>query len=272
MEGLEEDYERLVNELKAATVSALLSLLECVDDNYIPNRMLAALDISVLLDNMNHLLRTYSPDVFLSLKAQMEAGALHLQLPKHLPPNFWDVTPLEVFDEVELLLDPARREEADRQEERRHDAEEVTHSPLPLPPHPLMFPCPRNITGVTRVGALYRAHPDAHSLLVSAPPQQGVPDTIGHSPTESPQPRVPCIGHSPTGSPGQSGFPQPGVPDTFRLPERALGFRYALAQNRPASKFHPVFCLTPHRGALPGPPAARPVVAPSNPPLRPVPP
>ena len=47
------EYQKLINELKAATATTLTSLLECVDQPYIPERMLVSLDSNRLIDNMN---------------------------------------------------------------------------------------------------------------------------------------------------------------------------------------------------------------------------
>ena len=52
-----EEYQRQINDLKSATATTLLSLLECVDHPYIPERMLASLDSNRLIDNMNGLLK-----------------------------------------------------------------------------------------------------------------------------------------------------------------------------------------------------------------------
>lgn len=54
-------YEKNINRLKAAAVTSLLSILECVDTPYIPERLLAALDTDALIKNMNHLLCFYDP-------------------------------------------------------------------------------------------------------------------------------------------------------------------------------------------------------------------
>jgi len=50
-----------VNHLKAATITCLLSLLECVDEPYIPGRMLETLGPEALRLNMNNLLLRYNP-------------------------------------------------------------------------------------------------------------------------------------------------------------------------------------------------------------------
>ena len=51
------EYQHQINDLKSATATTLLSLLECVDHPYIPERMLASLDSDRLIDNMNGLLK-----------------------------------------------------------------------------------------------------------------------------------------------------------------------------------------------------------------------
>jgi hypothetical protein len=54
-------YSKNINRLKAAVVSLLVSLLECVDSPYIPERMLASLDSYALISNINGLLAMYNP-------------------------------------------------------------------------------------------------------------------------------------------------------------------------------------------------------------------
>jgi hypothetical protein len=87
------NFGRMVNKLKASTVTALLSMLECVDDRYIPERMLASLDTVQLIDNMNQLLRVYNPALLSSLKQRNDAGEIALHIPKHLARDFWDFAP-----------------------------------------------------------------------------------------------------------------------------------------------------------------------------------
>jgi len=56
-------YEAGVYQLKAATITCLLALLECVDEPYIPGRMLETLGHQPLRVNMNNLLLKYNPDL-----------------------------------------------------------------------------------------------------------------------------------------------------------------------------------------------------------------
>ena len=125
VEGLDVDYEQLVNELKAATVGALLSLLECVNDNYIPDRMLASLNISVLIDNMNFYLGTYNPDKLLEMKKQLDNGEVQVHNRKQLQ-DLLDSLPARC-EEAEAPLDESRGggADADADEERRESAEQV---------------------------------------------------------------------------------------------------------------------------------------------------
>ena len=90
-------YQGAINELKAATATTLLSLLECVDQPYIPERMLASLDSNRLIDNMNGLLKLYNPWLLLKLRDQHEAGEIQLNVSKHMDGPF-DVS-LETMEE-----------------------------------------------------------------------------------------------------------------------------------------------------------------------------
>ena len=58
-------YPPAISVLKSSTITCLLSLLECVDEPYIPGRMLETLDSGALRDNMNNLLLKYSPELVL---------------------------------------------------------------------------------------------------------------------------------------------------------------------------------------------------------------
>jgi hypothetical protein len=123
VEGLEVDYEQLVNELKAATVGALLSLLECVNDNYIPDRMLASLNMSILIDNMNFYLASYNPDKLLEMKRQLENKEVAVHNQKQLL-DMLDALPAPC-EESGALVGDSWREEAAGDEERRESAEQV---------------------------------------------------------------------------------------------------------------------------------------------------
>jgi hypothetical protein len=71
-------YQEGVHALKAATITCLLSLLECVDDPYIPERMLATLGDDPLRLNMNALVLHYNPDLVKRLRSNGE-----IDEPKH---------------------------------------------------------------------------------------------------------------------------------------------------------------------------------------------
>eukprot|EP00960_Hanusia_phi_P010731 315333-Hanusia_phi.AAC.3 len=87
----DEEYEKNIYKLKAATATVLLALLECVDSSYIPERMLASLNADNLIDNMNLLLRTYNPSRLRNLKALHDREKTQLCIPKHLDHSFWDL-------------------------------------------------------------------------------------------------------------------------------------------------------------------------------------
>ena len=78
-------YQRAINELKAATATALLSLLECVNQPYIPERMQASLNFEKLIDNMNGLLKFYNPYLLMKLKDQHESGTTCAGFPVRAP-------------------------------------------------------------------------------------------------------------------------------------------------------------------------------------------
>ena len=63
---------RGLHQLKAATITVLLSLLECVDEPYIPGRMLETLGDEPLRTNMNALLVEYNPELVADLRARGE--------------------------------------------------------------------------------------------------------------------------------------------------------------------------------------------------------
>ena len=56
MEETVRKYPPVIYTLKANTITCLLSLLECVDEPYIPGRMLETLIGEALRENMNNLL------------------------------------------------------------------------------------------------------------------------------------------------------------------------------------------------------------------------
>ena len=88
------EYQKQINELKAATATTLLSLLECVDQPYIPERMLVSLDSNRLIDNMNGLLKLYDPLLLIQLKDRHESGEFPLTISKHV------LNPFEVLEET----------------------------------------------------------------------------------------------------------------------------------------------------------------------------
>ena len=63
-------YSKNINGLKAAVVNVLVSILECVDSPYIPERMLASLDSTALISNINGLLPTYNPSLAMEKMAK----------------------------------------------------------------------------------------------------------------------------------------------------------------------------------------------------------
>jgi len=98
-------------------------MLECIDDKYIPERMLASLDGSQLIDNMNRLMRTYDPVLLASIKQKSDTGEIApLHIPKNLPDDFWlledDIEPPSLWGigGGDLLAeeDQARRKDAEK--------------------------------------------------------------------------------------------------------------------------------------------------------------
>jgi hypothetical protein len=65
MEEAVRKYPPAIYALKANTITCLLSLLECVDEPYIPGRMLETLSGEALRENMNILLLKYRPELVL---------------------------------------------------------------------------------------------------------------------------------------------------------------------------------------------------------------
>jgi hypothetical protein len=69
-------YQEGINALKAATITCLLSLLECVDEPYIPGRMLETLGDDPLRLNMNALVFYYNPELVEELRTRIEIDEL----------------------------------------------------------------------------------------------------------------------------------------------------------------------------------------------------
>ena len=67
-----QSYANGVHHLKAATITTLLALLECVDEPYIPGRMLETLGDEPLRLNMNNLLLEYNPALVRELRKRGE--------------------------------------------------------------------------------------------------------------------------------------------------------------------------------------------------------
>ena len=80
MEETVRKYPPVIYTLKANTITCLLSLLECVDEPYIPGRMLETLIGEALRENMNILLLKYRPELVLERLASGDMSPEHVPL------------------------------------------------------------------------------------------------------------------------------------------------------------------------------------------------
>ena len=80
MEQAVRKYPPAIYALKANTITCLLSLLECVDEPYIPGRMLETLSGEALRENMNILLLKYRPELVLERLASGDMSPEHVPL------------------------------------------------------------------------------------------------------------------------------------------------------------------------------------------------